>query len=135
MPRHLKSVYNRAHRLWKDKFVHELSLAERTLKTVEAVAARHHATQVQKVRLEIGLLAHVDADALLYCCQLVSRGGCAAEATFEVVRPVGKGWCGTCCDTVEITRIGEACPRCGNFDLRIEAGEELRILDIVVRAD
>jgi hydrogenase nickel incorporation protein HypA/HybF len=37
-----------------------------------------------------------------------------------------------CCETVPLTARGDACPRCGSYQLQVSAGEELRVKELEV---
>ena len=37
-----------------------------------------------------------------------------------------------CSDTVPLARLGDACPRCGSYQLQVSRGEEMRVLDIEI---
>jgi hydrogenase nickel incorporation protein HypA/HybF len=112
--------------------MHELTLAESVVRLVENAARQAGAARVTRVRLALGALAHVDSDALLYCCQLVARDGVAAHAVYEVERPPAEAWCANCLRTVQPEAVGAPCPECGDFRLEIRAGEEMRVIEIAV---
>ncbi|MBV8047149.1 MAG: hydrogenase maturation nickel metallochaperone HypA [Paludibacterium sp.] len=112
--------------------MHELMLAESVVRLVEDTARQAGAKRVTRVRLALGALAHVDPDALLYCCELVARDGVAAGAVYEVDRPAAEAWCANCLRIVVPAAAGASCPDCGGFELDIRAGEEMRVIDIAV---
>jgi hydrogenase nickel incorporation protein HypA/HybF len=37
-----------------------------------------------------------------------------------------------CSESVELSRLGDACPRCGSYQLQVTQGEEMRVKDIEV---
>lgn len=112
--------------------MHELMLAESVLQIVERTARQAGAKRVTRVRLALGALAHVDADALLYCCQLVARDGPAAAAEYQVESRPAEAWCANCLQLVTPVALGAPCPGCGGFALEIRAGEEMQVLEIAV---
>jgi hydrogenase nickel incorporation protein HypA/HybF len=120
-----------ASSLW-GKPMHELSLAENVIRIVESAAQRAKAQRVSRVRLAIGALAHVDADTLQFCCTLAARQTLLAEAQFEIEQTSGRAHCASCQQDVELNQIGFPCPRCGGFELRVIAGEEMQVLEITV---
>jgi hydrogenase nickel incorporation protein HypA/HybF len=77
---------------------------------------------VRAVWLEIGRLSHV-SQALLRC----GRG-----ARLEIVATDGTAWCMKCSRTVTLGRLGEACPRCGSYQLQVTAGDEMRVKEIEI---
>lgn len=112
--------------------MHELMLAESVIGIVESAAKKANAHRVTKVKLALGALAHVDPEALVYCCELIGRDGLTAGARFEVERTPGQARCGNCARIVEIDHIGAPCPGCGGHQLDITAGEEMQVIDIAV---
>ncbi|MBM5570961.1 MULTISPECIES: hydrogenase maturation nickel metallochaperone HypA [Deefgea] len=112
--------------------MHELSLAENVIRIVESAAKQSRAQRVTRVRLAIGVLAHVDADTLQFCCGLAARQTMLEGAEFSVERTQGQAHCNGCEQNVVLERVGIPCPRCGSFDLQVIAGEEMQVLDISI---
>jgi hydrogenase nickel incorporation protein HypA/HybF len=112
--------------------MHEMSLAEGMLQIVDETARKNGAAKVTAVRLELGALSHVEAEALRFCFDAVARGGIAEGARLEIVTTPGRAWCMPCGDTVELARLGDACPRCGGYQLQVTQGEEMRLKDIEI---
>ena len=112
--------------------MHELALAESVLAIVEDAARRHDARRVQAVRVEIGALACVQADALRFCFDAVTRGSVAEKADLEIDACPGEAWCMRCGNTVPVAARGDACPRCGGYQLEVTRGDAMRVLDIVI---
>jgi hydrogenase nickel incorporation protein HypA/HybF len=112
--------------------MHEMALAESVMEIVERAARAHAAAAVRAVRLEIGRLSHVEPDALRFAFDVVKRNGVAHGARLEIVATDGTAWCMRCCDTVGLARLGDACPRCGSYQLQVTAGDELRVKDIEI---
>jgi hydrogenase nickel incorporation protein HypA/HybF len=112
--------------------MHEMSLAESILQIVEDTARSSAADQVRAVRLEIGALSHVERDALRFCFDAVTRGTVADGARLEIDATPGRAWCMPCSESVELARLGDACPRCGSYQLQVTQGEEMRVKDIEV---
>lgn len=112
--------------------MHEMSLAEGVLGAIEEAARAQRFTMVRTVRLEIGRLAAVDLDALRFAFDVVKRGGVADGARLDIVELPGAAWCLRCCDTVPLSARGDACPRCGSYQMQVSAGEELRVKELEV---
>lgn len=110
--------------------MHELTLAESMIEIVESAAAKADVAKVTRVRLSIGALAHVESDALLYCCEIVSRGGVAAGACFEVERPPGRARCNACGQNFVLERLEAGCPNCAAHDLLVLDGEQMKVVEI-----
>ena len=77
--------------------------------------------------LEIGTLAQVEREALRFCFDAVTRGGVADGARLEIVDAPGRRWCMPCGERVPIAAIGDACPRCGSYQLQVVAGDDMRV--------
>jgi len=110
--------------------MHEVSLAEGMLRIVEDAARANAAARVHTVWVEIGALAHVEPEALLFCFDAVSRGGVAEGARLEIERTPGAAWCMPCGTRVPLERLGDECPRCGSFQLQVVDGEDMRVKEI-----
>ncbi|MBF0168513.1 MAG: hydrogenase maturation nickel metallochaperone HypA [Alphaproteobacteria bacterium] len=112
--------------------MHEMSLADGVVKLIEDQAAHNDFQRVLVVRLEIGQLAHVDADALAFCFEAVAKGSKAEGARLVIERKPGLVWCFGCSTQVAIKAWGEPCPTCGSFDLKDDGGQDMRVLDLEV---
>jgi hydrogenase nickel incorporation protein HypA/HybF len=112
--------------------VHEMSLAESVREIVEETARASGAEQVAAVRLEIGRLAQVEIEAMRFAFDVVMRGSLADQARLEIVETDGTAWCMRCSEPVLITRRGDACPRCGSYQLQVTGGDRMRVMDIEV---
>lgn len=112
--------------------MHEMAIAESMLEIVESTARRSGATRVKVVRLEIGALAHIAPDALRFCFDAVTRGGIADGAELAIVATPGAAWCMPCAETVPLERLGDACPRCGSYQLSVAEGDEMRVKEIEI---
>jgi len=112
--------------------MHEMSLAEGILQIVEDAARANAAERVRSVQLEIGALSHVEEQALRFCFDAVTRGTVADGAELEVLPTPGRAWCMPCGESVALGRLGDACPRCGSYQLQVTQGEEMRVREIEV---
>ncbi len=107
--------------------MHEMSLAESVRSIIEDAAEANGFTRVRRVILEIGELAAVEVDALRFCLDVVLQDTPAAGAAVVVERVAGAGWCPVCAKTVPMHGRYDACPHCGDYQLKVTAGEELRV--------
>ncbi|WP_158253713.1 hydrogenase maturation nickel metallochaperone HypA/HybF [Chromobacterium alticapitis] len=110
--------------------MHELTLAENVIAIAEAAARRAGARRVTRVRLALGLLAHVETDTLLYCCRLAARDTLAADAEFQAERRPAQAHCGDCGRQAELAALPARCPGCGGENLDLRGGEEMKVVDI-----
>jgi hydrogenase nickel incorporation protein HypA/HybF len=112
--------------------MHEMALAESMLEIVEKAARQHGASRVSAVRLEIGALSHVAVDALRFCFDAVTRGSLAEGATLDIESTPGEAWCMPCGERFPLAQVGDACPRCGGYQLTVTRGEDMRVRDIAI---
>ncbi len=108
--------------------VHELAIAE---SVIETITARTGERTVREVRLEVGRLSGVSADALRFCFELAAADTAADGATLVIDEPPGRAHCVTCGEEFVVEDPILLCG-CGSSDVRVLAGEELRILSVEV---
>lgn len=112
--------------------MHEMSLAEGLIELVEEEARKAGAGRVKVVRLALGALGHVEAEAMRFCFDAVSRGTSAEGAELDIVTVPGAGWCLDCGKTVPLTERFGACPECGQYHVQMTAGDDLRLAELEV---
>lgn len=112
--------------------MHEMSICEGILLTLEEQAKRHAFTRVTKVRLAIGRFAGVETEALRFGWDVVTRGGLAEGAALEIEELPGRAACFDCAEVVEIDERFSPCPRCGGGRLSPAGGDEMTIRDLEV---
>ena len=107
--------------------MHELSLAQNMVTTVERLAAEHHATRVKTLRMKLGEFTHVDPETLTFAFEVACRGtrleGCqlAIERLPTRIRCPACGWEGSA------TPEEYACPSCSHFGFTVLQGRELQL--------
>src|SRR5262245_18479181 len=102
--------------------MHEMSLAEGVLQLVEDARSRQSFARVLAVHLEVGALAGVEAEALRFCFDAVTRGTVAEGARLEIAAAPGTGSCMGCGGTVELKELYGDCPRCGSAQVQVTGG-------------
>ena len=112
--------------------MHEMSLAKGILQIVEDAAGKQGFKRVGEVRLEIGALSGVEPEALTFCLDVVLKGSVAEGARVELERLPGQGFCLDCGETVAVTALYDACPKCGGYQVQASGGTELRVKDLLV---
>ena len=108
--------------------MHELSIAASVL---DAVTARIGDREVRGIQLEIGRLSGVCVDSLRFCFEVAAAGTALERAALDIVEPPGRARCGSCGEEFLIDDRILLCA-CGSCDVRVLAGEELRILSVEV---
>lgn len=112
--------------------MHEMSLAEGVLQLVEDTARRESASRVKLVVLEIGRLSSVEPEAIKFCFEAVTHGSIAQGAALEIIAVPGAGWCMQCAETVPMTELYGACPKCGSHQVQPTGGTEMRVKEIEI---
>ena len=112
--------------------MHEMSLAEGILQIIEDYAKAQRFARVSVVVLEIGQLAGVEAEALRFCFDAVTRDTLADGAELQVIDVPGSGWCLGCSESVPITQLYDACPHCGGYQVHPVGGTEMRVKELAV---
>ncbi|SHH74095.1 hydrogenase maturation nickel metallochaperone HypA/HybF [Ferrimonas marina] len=112
--------------------MHEMSLAEGILAIVEQQRAQSPFGCVKSIELEIGELAGVELESLLFSLDAVFKHSVADGAEVRVERLPGLAHCFNCDSEVPLSRRGESCPRCGGFQLHLIGGSEMRVKSLEV---
>ena len=108
--------------------MHELAIAESVVSTI---AERLGDRAVRVVHLEVGQLSGVSADSLRFSFEVVVMGTALAEAELIIDEPCGQAECATCGETFLVADLILLCA-CGSSDVRVLAGEDLKILSVEV---
>jgi hydrogenase nickel incorporation protein HypA/HybF len=112
--------------------MHEMSLCEGLVQTLEEQAAAQHFVKVHKVWLEIGALAVIEPEAMRFSFPLVARGTVAEDAELITELVDAAAWCMQCSSRVAVRRHGEGCPHCGGYQLQILDGQQMRVRQLEV---
>lgn len=112
--------------------MHEISLLESVLETLEDQARERNFTQVKQISLEIGALSCVSADALRFGFEVVMKNTLAENAELVIIEMTGQGKCSHCGKIVELETLHDPCSQCGTFGVTVTAGEQMRIKELKV---
>lgn len=110
--------------------MHELSICKNIIEII-----RQHAESTRTIKtiyLEVGQLTKIEKSSLLFNFDIVSQGTVAGNAKLVVMDIPAKAECGACKKIVAINQYYDSCSHCGNFNLTIIQGEELRIKSMEV---
>jgi hydrogenase nickel incorporation protein HypA/HybF len=107
--------------------VHEVSLLENILDTLQSYAQSQHFTKVIQIELEIGALSGVSADALQFGFDAVMKGSLAEQATLTIHPISGVGKCRVCNTYSQLTTLHDPCHHCGAFGMMVTKGTQMRI--------
>ncbi len=112
--------------------MHEMSLCEGIVQILEDQARAQQYSKVKTVWVEIGSLAHVDPDALLFSYDLVCKNTLAEGSTLEIIHQPATAWCMQCAENISIEQRYDPCPKCGGHQLQVTSGDDMRIKELEV---
>ncbi len=112
--------------------MHEMALSESVLQSIESNARAEGFARVLAVHLEIGELAGVDAEAMRFSFDAVTRGTLAEHARLDISAAPGEAWCLPCGHTVRIAKRFDPCPDCGSHQLQVTGGEDMLLKSLEV---
>jgi hydrogenase nickel incorporation protein HypA/HybF len=112
--------------------MHEMSLVESVVALVEDERRKQDFARVRVIRLKLGALGHAEPEALRFCFDAVASGTIAEGARLEIETVPGEGWCSRCRCIVPLVERFAACPACGSAEVRMTAGDELRLAEMEV---
>jgi len=119
--------------VWQpEKTMHELSLADGILRVLEQARERDPFERVIHLRLEAGALGGVEISALRFALEAIAPGTCLEQATVEIDEPAATAWCKPCSQSVAIRSRLDPCPICGDYQLQVTSGTELRVMELQV---
>lgn len=112
--------------------MHEMALTESVVALVEEAARSEGFARAKAIVLEIGVLGHVEPEAMQFCFEAISRGTIAEGARLDIIRVAGQGWCLDCGKSVPLAERFGPCPACGRHHVQMTAGDELRVKELEV---
>jgi hydrogenase nickel incorporation protein HypA/HybF len=104
--------------------MHELSIAEALVASVERHAAGRRVTRVE---VRVGHLRQVVPGALELAFELVARETVADGAELELEQIPAVGRCRACAARTGLEGFPLVCRACGSWDLELIQGEELEL--------
>jgi hydrogenase nickel incorporation protein HypA/HybF len=112
--------------------MHEVSLIENVLAIVLDERRRQEFSRVRTIRLQVGALGHAEPGALQFCFDAVTKGTIADGARLLIDLIPGEGCCSACRQFVAMADRFAICPLCGNSNVLMTAGGELRVAELEV---
>jgi hydrogenase nickel incorporation protein HypA/HybF len=115
--------------------MHEMAIATELLEQVLRVAAEHHATRVDEVQVEVGMMCQIVPEALTLAFTAAAEGTIAAGATLRIHEERAVAVCCQCeCMFLpEIDRF--ICPQCKRADARIISGNDIVLASMTCETD
>src|SRR6185369_17399483 len=112
--------------------MHELGIAEETLKAIEKEAARYPNSKVIRAGLRIGELSGVDASALQFAFEAILQGTSRKDMKIEIESMPRKQRCMTCMCEFVVHDYDVKCPKCHGTETICIGGEELDLAFVEV---
>ncbi|HEY1971834.1 MAG TPA: hydrogenase maturation nickel metallochaperone HypA [Pseudonocardia sp.] len=109
--------------------MHELAITE---SIVAAVRDRLPDIPIRRVRVEVGQLSGVVADALRFCFQLATQGTTLEGAELDIVSSPGRGECRDCGAEFDSGELFMMCEKCGSTEVEVTGGRQLLIKEVEV---
>jgi hydrogenase nickel incorporation protein HypA/HybF len=110
--------------------MHELSVAQEILGIVNEYVPDPKPNSVKSVKVKIGKLSNILTDSLTFCFEAITSDTPLNGAKLEVIETPVKIICNGCNKESEIEPPVFACPVCGNNQIKIISGTELRVDEI-----
>lgn len=109
--------------------MHEMSI---TQGIIDLCLQHAGGRRVLSLDIEIGQLSSVVPEAVEFCFEACSKDTLLEGAQLVIVRIHGKGLCQECGSETALTEIFGTCSVCGSCQVKIIAGEEMRVTEIEV---
>lgn len=112
--------------------MHELSIALSIVELAEEEAKKADATSISKIEVEVGTMAGIDPDALLFAWDAAIQGTMAGQAELVIHTIQAEAHCLECGKDFPAEHFLVQCPDCGSYRYQITKGKELRISSLMV---
>lgn len=112
--------------------MHELSLTENLIEIAVKHARREHATRVNSLTMEIGVLSGVMPEAVEFAFEACSKGTLVEGATLQILRIPAIGRCRECGTESAIGSLLDSCSECNSYALDILKGQEMALTEMEV---
>lgn len=107
--------------------MHELGIANSVLEAAQAEARRHPGARPIKVGVRVGELAGVDADALAFSFEALTRGTEWERVALDVESCPRRHRCPVCDTTFRVIDYRVDCPECGVSRTEYVSGDQLEM--------
>lgn len=115
--------------------MHELSIAEEILTTLEQARGKEGFGEIRVLRLRVGAISGIDPVALDFALQSLAPGSPLEASQIEIHVAPGSAYCSNCRVRVAIDFRMSPCPQCGHHPLEDLEGVDLVIQDLEIEPD
>lgn len=107
--------------------MHEFAIASSVLDAVRTEARLRPGMRVVKIGVRIGDLAGLDADALSFCFEALTKETDLESVVLEIERKPRRQRCSRCAHEFVVVNYETACPECGEESTVFLGGDELEL--------
>lgn len=112
--------------------MHEMSIAVSIVDIAGAEAEKAKVNAFSEIVLEIGALSGIEIDALELAMKSACKGTVLNDAAVKINHIPAIARCKQCGIEFPVDHVFSVCPGCGQFDLEILQGKELKVKSLVV---
>ena len=112
--------------------MHELSIVLGIVDIAATTVQKANAHTVDRIELEIGELAGIETDALLFAWDAAIKNTVLARAMRDIRHVPGKARCLDCGEVFDMHELYDPCPKCNNYLNEIIQGRELKVKALTV---
>ncbi|CAM3577279.1 hydrogenase maturation nickel metallochaperone HypA [Rahnella bruchi] len=113
--------------------MHEITLCQNAVEIMEQFGRQNNARKITAVWMEIGAFSCVEPEAVQFCFELACRETLAQGCQLHLDTPQAESWCRTCQQDIALLSPNVLiCPQCGGRDLRVIAGDGMKIKRIEI---
>jgi hydrogenase nickel incorporation protein HypA/HybF len=112
--------------------MHELSIVMSIVDLATKEAAKHHASAIEEIELDIGCLSGIDMDSFDFAWQQAVKRTILESAKKKVNRIEGKARCSDCDTHFTMVQLFDSCPNCNSHLAEIINGKELKVKTLVL---
>jgi len=110
--------------------MHELSVAQEILGIVHQYIPNPKPDTVKSVKVSVGRLSNVLKDSLTFCFEAITSDTPLKGTMLEIIELPVKIQCSSCNEISEIDEPVFACPNCGDNQIIVISGTELKVDEI-----
>ncbi|MBN2426123.1 MAG: hydrogenase maturation nickel metallochaperone HypA [Calditrichaceae bacterium] len=112
--------------------MHEMSIAVNIVKIALEAADKEKAKKINSIEIDLGKLAGVAEEALLFCYDSTCKNTIAEGSVLKINSIPGQAFCEACNYQFEADQPYMICPQCGEQVWLINGGKELKVKSVNV---
>lgn len=112
--------------------MHEVSICQSILRTVEAEFATEDLEHIREIHLRVGRLSNIEPELLKHVFKFIILDGPFEKATLHIVLVDIKAACNHCGHTFKVEHYKFVCPVCESPVSNVKEGKELEINKIIL---